>query len=252
MYVYGIGAAQIPDKVGETIDIAGIDTNELRVLNDEHGDRLSDIVGSVLNHKKIFSEKDIENPRQKKCWDIVKAPFLYVEGDIIDDPEHMDAAAAKALLRYTAAHPELPLKVGLSVEGAILERNGDGNKSLMRTKATGVSLTVKPCNSKCLLFPVNDLMKSMPPSALPQKYINALKNPSLTPSIKESKLDLLKKSVQKLKKSVDNILGEFTSMKCYSCGNVDKFFKASSGWPNHCEQCGDRFTMRQIYKALTK
>ena len=108
MMIYGIGAAQVPDKSGETIDIAGLDVSGLSYLNDEHGEKMRDMIGAVRRHKKIFRPEDAVSEWQKQCWNEVKAPFLYFEADIIDDPEHEDAKAAKSLLKYVAAHPELP------------------------------------------------------------------------------------------------------------------------------------------------
>lgn len=256
MLVYGIGAAQIADKVGETIDINGIDTNDLRYVNDEHGERLSDMLGGVKRYKKIMGEKDCEGDWQKRCWQLAKVPFLYFEGEINDDPEHEDAKAAKSLFRFVNAHPELPLRIGASVEGAIVERGGEkgqpGYGQLQRTIAKGISLTVKPCNPVCQVFVAQDLQKSEPPKAIPEKYRLALLDETLTPSFRENKIHTLKVHVEELRKSVSNLLGQFTDLSCKDCGHSDRFFKSSSSWPNHCVACGSRFTMKQLFRAAAK
>jgi ribosomal protein S27E len=256
MLVYGIGAAQIADKVGEIIDINGIDTNDLKYVNDEHGERLSDMLGGVKRYKKIFGEKDCEGDWQKRCWNVAKVPFLYFEGEINDDPEHEDAKAAKSLFRFVNAHPELPLRIGASVEGAIVERGGEkgqaGYGQLNRTIAKGISLTVKPCNAVCQVFVAQDLQKSVPPDAIPEKYRKALLDTTLTPSIRETKLQTLRNQVNTLHKSMTNLLGQFTDLNCKDCGHSDRFFKSSSSWPNHCVACGSRFTMKQLFRAAAK
>lgn len=252
MIIYGIGAAQVPDKVGETIDIAGLDVSDLRYLNDEHGEKMRDMLGSIRKYKKIFTEKDAVSDWQKRCWGEVRAPFLYFEADIIDDPDHEDAKAAKALLRYVNAHPELPLSVGGSVEGGIAERSGPDKKHLSKTIGKGISLTVKPCNSRCKVFVAQDLQKSEPPSQIPEKYQKRLLEERLTPSFRETGLFVLQQQVEKLNKSVFSLFGQFTDLTCKSCGFSDRFFKSSSNWPNSCGKCGDRFTMKQIFKAASK
>lgn len=252
MLIYGIGAAQVSDKVGETIDLAGLDVSELRYLNDEHGEKMRDMLGSIKKYKKIFTERDATTDWQKRCWGEVKAPFLYFEGDIIDDPEHEDAKAAKSLLRYVNAHPELPLAVGASVEGGIAERSGPDKKYLSKTVGKGISLTVKPCNPKCRVFIAQDLQKSEPPGALPEKYLRRLQDSRLTPSFQEIALVSLQHQVETLRKSVTSLFGQFTDIRCPSCGHGDRFFKSSSNWPNCCGQCGERFTMKQIFRAVSK
>jgi hypothetical protein len=252
MIVYGIGAAQVADKVGETIDIKGLDVSDLRYLNDEHGDKMSDMLGSIRKYKKIFNEKDADSDWQKRCWREVKAPFLYFEGEIIDDMEHEDAKAAKALMRYVTAHPELPLRVGGSVEGGIVERTGPDNKFLTRTVGKGISLTVKPCNSACKVFMAQDLQKSEPPSCMPEKYQQRLLETWYTPQIREPAFVSLQDQLEILHKSVVSLFGQFTDVSCKKCGHSDRFFKSSNSWPNACVSCGDRFTMKQLFNALSK
>jgi ribosomal protein S27E len=257
MLVYGIGAAQIADKTGETINIQGIDTNDLRYVNDEHGERMADMLGGIKSYKKIFSEKDCEGAWQQKCWKVAKVPFLYFEGEINEDPEHEDAKAAKSLLRFVNAHPELPLRVGASIEGAIVERGATekgqvGYGDLKHTLAKGISLTIKPCNPACQVFIAQDLQKSEPPSFIPEKYRKALLDTTLTPSFRETKLNALRTQVDALHKSMTNLLGQFTDIQCKSCGHSDRFFKSSSTWPNHCVACSSRFTMKELFKAVSK
>lgn len=252
MRFYGVGAAQVVDNSGETIIIDNIDTSRLRLLTDEHGADAWSMIGGVDYHKKIHSSEECEDEHQRRCWEAVKAPFLFVRGEIAEQSGHPNAQAAASLLRFVSSKPDLPLKVGLSVEGGILERTGADQKVLNKTIATGVALTVKPCNPKCVLFAEQDLTKSDWGGTPPKAYYEALAKSDATRSFIEVPKVVLLMHLDTLKKSVEDYYGSFTSMKCWRCGQGVRFFKSSRDVPNRCGHCSSAFRMSDIYNAMTK
>jgi ribosomal protein L37E len=249
--IYGVAAVQSPDRVGETIIIKDINTDALRYINDEHSGDMFSMLGAITAHKKILSRNDCVSPRHIKCWDKVQKPFLYVEGELADEHDHPNAQAAAALLKFTHQHPELPLKVGFSIEGGILQRGeGKQHSTLEKTQGEGVSLTVKPCHPDVQLFLQNDLMKSLVPIDMPPKYIEALKKSGYTPSFKETKYTQLLPKLEKLKKSMEQFVDGITHISCKKCGQSTRLFKSSHEWPNACHKCGNGYKMKDIYKAL--
>lgn len=247
---YGIGAAQNSDSAGETIIIDNMDTSKLRVFCDEHGSDAWSIIGGINYHKKIHSAEECEDDHQRRCWEQARVPFLFVRGEIAEQSGHPNAQAAASLLRFVSSKPDLPLKVGLSIEGGILERAGQDNKTLNKTVATGVAFTVKPANPKCVLFAEQDLAKSY--TTPPKAYYEALAKSQATHAFIESPKLMLLMHLDSLKKSVDDYLGGFTSMKCWHCGDGVRFFKSSRDIPNRCPKCSSAFRAFDIYKAMTK
>ena len=253
--VFGVGAAQAPDNVGETILIDGVDLSKCRILSDEHGDDNGDIpffriIGSITKTKPIHNEKECEDPYQLKCWKHAGVPFIYVEGQMADDTDHPDAKSAVALLKF-CQQPNIPLQIGLSIEGGTLERGGTDKKTLVKTISSGFAWTIKPCNTKCSLFLKNNLAKSDRTIAPPARYFDALKKSQSTTSIFEDRAFVLKYLNEKLKKSLNDYQGAFTQVKCFNCGNAMRFFKAGQV-PNGCSKCGNYFSMSDMWRALNK
>ena len=260
---YGIGAAECPDNIEETISINGMNIDKLRGIRDEHDeDSMFRKIGAIKYAKKIFSQQDCENPKQLRCWQHAQVPFLYAEAELANDEDHPDAKAAAALLKFSQ-RPDIPLEIGLSVDGGILERRTkDGQitedkavgKQLAQTVATDLAVTVKPCNQKCKIWLENDLTKSdltMPPPAI---YFEALKKSQAKISFNEVNDNSFKiyMKLEKLKKSLADYLGGFTAMKCPKCSQSIRFFKSSNQLPNRCSHCGDSFSLEKIWDALNK
>jgi len=258
MRVYGIGATEATDAAGEKVILDGLDISRLRGIKDEHPDQESmfHTVGGITFAKKIRSQKDCENEYQLKCWNHVKAPFLYAEGVLANDEGHPNAQSAAALIKFTQRH-DIPLKMGFSVDGAVIDRVNEAGKKdekghiLASTVATNLSLTVKPCNSQCRLWMFNDLTKSDMSTPPPERYWKELQKSQRSSSINEDLDFKLYIQVEKLKKSVGSYFGGFTSIKCYKCGNGMKFFK-DGDVPNGCNQCGSHFSLSEIWKSLNK
>jgi rubrerythrin len=268
LQIYGIAAAQNPDNAGETLNIQNLDTSKLRYINDEHGDKMFDFIGGIRTHKKIFSEKDCENPYQLKCWQSAKVPFLYIEGELADDEGHPNAQSAASLLKFTTQRNDVPFKLGFSIEGGIIEKLrpdgspeqrdeegqliGEAGVNISKAVATGTTLTVKPCNPKCQVWLVNDLRKSDIQSVPPKAYYEALKKSRAATSFRENPEVKLMLKMEELKKSLNSYVKGFTSIKCHHCGNGTRFFKSTNDLPNHCPSCNNRFRMSDIWNAITK
>jgi len=258
MKVYGIGATENTDNAGEKVLLDGLDISKLRGIKDEHPeqDNFFHLVGGITYARKIRSEKECENEYQKRCWNHVKAPFLYAEGLLADDEGHPNAQSAAAMVKFTQ-RPEVPLKMGFSVDGGILDRRdasgkpSDDGKILAKTIATNLSLTVKPCNPQCRVWMFNDLTKSDMTMAPPARYWKELKRAEKNSSVTEDLEVKLYLKMEQLKKSLGDYFGGFTSMKCYKCGHGIKFFKAGEV-PNGCSNCGSHFSLSSLWKALNK
>jgi len=264
--IYGIGAAQNPDNADETILLDGLDDSRCHVLKDEHPEQENFFhqIGGVLKTRKIYKPEDCEDEKQARCWRHAQVPFLYVEAEIADDTDHPNAKSAAALLRFSK-RPDVPLDVGFSIDGGIARReDANGNptedaevgKILAHTIGTGISMTVKPCNPKCVTFLENDLTKSAAMALKPPpRYWEALKKSiaktSFNVVLEDEDLTLYLKC-EKLKKSLKDYMGGFTSMKCKNCGNGVRFFKSSKDLPNGCTNCGGSFSMADIWSSLNK
>lgn len=256
--LYGIGATQNTDNSGEKVLLDGLDISRLRGIKDEHPDQdnFFHLVGGITFAKKIHSIKECDNEYQKRCWEHVKAPFLYAEGTLADEEGHPNAQSAAAMVKFTQ-RADIPLKMGFSVDGGILDRRNDAGKPaedgkiLAKTIATNLSLTVKPCNPQCRVWMFNDLTKSDITMPAPKRYWKELKKEEKKSSIIEDVELKLYTKVESLKKSLSDYFGGFTSMKCYKCGHGIKFFKAGDV-PNGCNNCGAHFSMAELWKALNK
>ena len=263
--VYGILAAQNVDNSGETILIEGIDNSQLHLIKDEHPekDEFYSKVGAIKYSKKIFSAKDCENDKQIRCWNHALVPFLYGEGELADDQDHPNAQASAAMLKFTQ-RPDIPLSVGWSIDGGITQRTAsDGQPTedkelgniLAKTVAIAGSLTVKPCNPKCLAFIDADLTKSISTMSPPLNYLALLRKSqsktSFNECIESNQLELFIQ-VEKLKKSVDDYFSGFTSMRCNGCGKPVRFFKSTGSMPHKCGACSNTFSMKEIWKAINK
>jgi hypothetical protein len=155
MIIDGIFASETPDSSGEIISIKGCDITDLNngtgCVNYEHksGDGPNstplDIIGTILDAKKIFKQEDCGNERENMYWNKVKVPFIYGRARLYDGAGHPGAMAAAAIIRDHAANNEKIL-LRYSIEGSTIERDG---QYLNKTVARRVAATIKPCNRSC-------------------------------------------------------------------------------------------------------
>lgn len=153
-----IAGSQLRDTQGEMLSVEGADISELLAgngrLNDNHGKGFFNSIGRVTFAKKIFSDADCDDDRQKYFWEKVKSPYIYVKGVLYDDDEHPNAKAAAAILR-NIHKTDCPLKLKASVEGGVMARGIRDESLLARTKIHSVALTFTPANNATLVEPTS-------------------------------------------------------------------------------------------------
>ena len=150
--------SELKDTQGETLSIEGADISELQAgrgrLNDDHGKGFFNSLGKITDAKKIFKAEDCDNERHKYYWDKIKAPYIYVVGELYNNEDHPNAKAAAAILR-NIHREDVPLKLKASVEGGVLSRGISDPTRLAQTKIHSVALTFTPANTATLVEPLN-------------------------------------------------------------------------------------------------
>ncbi len=162
----GIAASSAIDTSSEAIDIENLDISSLKagqgVLNYEHrnpkqpGASFLDILGAITFARKIMSEEDCENDRQRFYWDQVQLPFCYIQAELFDDEKHPGAVAAAAIIRFYHERG-MPILVRFSIDGHTIERDGNVLKHCI---ARDVALTIKPANHSCVSGVLDEKAKS--------------------------------------------------------------------------------------------
>lgn len=161
-WIDGIAASENIDSTGEVVNIAGLDITSLAVdgpLNFEHKSDLPEqIVGKIMKAKKIFSEQDCEDDRQKYFWDMCQTPFVYILGELFDD--YTDSARHVAgMFRYDHDNRGKNQKNSLSfsIEGAKLPGAKDG-MTITRSIARKCTITSLPANKMAIaeMVPANN------------------------------------------------------------------------------------------------
>lgn len=183
MIIDGVAASEDIDSSGEIIEIDGIDISDFEngvgTLNYEHrnekdaGASANDILGRIVEAKKIFEKKDCENERQRDYWDKTKLPFLYIKAELFDADGHPGAIATAAIIRHYHTR-NLPVLVRYSIEGTTLAR--DGNK-IKKCVAKKVACTIKPCNKAAVSSVVEDPAEKKGKSIVEQLQRNELRRP---------------------------------------------------------------------------
>lgn len=143
-YLDGVGSSQAIDTAGEIVDLAGIDCSSLvgGALNWEHKSEVpAQLVGKVLEYKKIFSDADCESDRHKYYWDKIKTPYLYVMGRLFDDKKESSKECA-AVFQDDAEHPEERPMLGFSIEGSKVDKKG-----IVVTKSIARKITITNTNA---------------------------------------------------------------------------------------------------------
>ena len=154
--------SELKDTQGETLSVEGADISELASgngrWNDNHGKGFFNSLGRVTTARKILTEDDITNDRERYYWDQVKSPYIYAAGYLYNDEDHPNAKATAAILR-NIHKTDSPLRVKASVEGGVISRGIKDPSYLARTKIHSVALTFTPANNATLVEPL-DLKKS--------------------------------------------------------------------------------------------
>lgn len=142
----GIAATEDRDSQNEILSLEGADVSEMvqrGYLNDNHGQGFANILGRIVEAKKIFKEADAKSERERAYWDRVKRPFLYVKGYLFDDADHPNAKAVASIMKEFKKMGT-PLDVQMSVEGRVKERGPNG--LLKESMIRNVALTLVPAN----------------------------------------------------------------------------------------------------------
>lgn len=245
--IWGIAGTENVDRIGEKLIVSGADISDLHIINDEHKtNNCFSILGQITLAKKIFREQDCQDEFELKAWRTVQKPLIFVRGNLVGG-EHPNANAAQSLIKYGAQNPDFP--IGFSVEGATIDRQGN---TLNKTKVVAVSLTIKPCNPECRVYPAVNLTKSWDPVQFPKEYENFESRKAFR-NLPSEEMRLLSKSLfikdtLNLMKSGD--LDGAALMKCWNCGENKLFMKMRL--PNKCTACGEAFSMLDIYRATQK
>lgn len=197
-YIDGIGSSQVIDSSGEIVDIAGLDCSSLigGAFNYEHQNIApNQLIGKVLDYKKIFSEKDCDNDRHKHFWKKVKAPFLYVMGRLFDDKKESSKEVA-ALIKDDAEHPNEKPMLSFSIEGNKLPGAKEG-MTITHSIARKVTLTNLPANKTC----VAELMPKKSDKSKKDDFDSLFKGEVEFFAPEPSYLEFLEKKEQTLEKS---------------------------------------------------
>lgn len=175
--IYGIASSNALDKSGERVRLEGIDISTLTldgVLNTEHkAENMSQVVGKIVEAKKIYKESDCETKLQKKAWKSIEMPFLYIKGYLFDEVGHQSAKDLAAMLKFDrlmSRNSEQRPVIGFSIEGSKLDVK---NNIVEKCIARKVSVTTHPCNATCLAFVADD-EEDENPSQISQKEFSSI------------------------------------------------------------------------------
>jgi hypothetical protein len=159
-YIDGIGSSQTIDTHGEVVDLEGLDISTLvgGALSWEHemGESKGNgqlqvkvpqqIVGKIVQARKIFSEKDCLTDRHHYYWNKFQIPFLYIVGRLFDD-QKPSAIECAALFKDDRNNPNETPMVSFSVEGSEILKEGPIVKKSIARKVTITNLAA---NKTCL------------------------------------------------------------------------------------------------------
>lgn len=207
-----VAGSQLRDTQGEILDVGGADISELEagrgIINDNHSNKLPDVIGRITGVKKIFGLEDCDTDRHRYYWNKIKAPYIYTEGLLFDDEDHRSAKAAAAIIKHQF-RTDSPLKMKCSVEGGIVERGKKDERILARTKIRGLALTFTPANNATLVEGL-DLAKSAPTldeidlikSYAPYATVNV---PALIDLSQRSSIAKIRGNIEKIHDIVDGL-----------------------------------------------
>ncbi|HLD91678.1 MAG TPA: hypothetical protein VI911_11825 [Patescibacteria group bacterium] len=153
-YLHGIGSTTDLDSSGERVKIEGIDISSATqdgTINFEHkSEEPSQIVGKILEVKKILKKDDCENEHHEYFWKKAgERPYLYVAGVLFDKFNHPGAISIAAMLKFDQLTDKKNTKhvVNFSIEGSRLDKKGIWiEKCIMRK----ITVTTAACNKMCI------------------------------------------------------------------------------------------------------
>jgi hypothetical protein len=167
-YLDGLFSVETVDASGELVKIDGVDISNVAEgrcwVNWEHLQKENDddkrqhvpgseIVGKVIYAKKLFTEDDCENERQRYYWDLFKLPMIYGIIRLFNAQEGHESAKHIAATIRDSVENEEPLTIGYSIEG-----NNLGREKNVITKALlkAVAITLAACNKASVMAVLRD------------------------------------------------------------------------------------------------
>jgi hypothetical protein len=153
-FLAGIGATEDIDSSGEIIEIKGIDHSSLlkdgKVHFEHKNDNSSQVIGKIVDCKKILKESDCEHELHKYFWEKArKRPYMYVAAVLFDKMGHQGAKDALAQAKFDQ-HLDTDKTNGMSwwsIEGSRLDKEGNRIKKCI---ARDWAYTHRPCNKACI------------------------------------------------------------------------------------------------------
>lgn len=246
MKIHGIAGSEVLDKQGEILDINGADISALSlggILNDNHQRGFFNTLGVVTYAKKLMKKEDATTKEEKYFFDKIKAPCIYIQGELFDDEDHPNAKAVSAVLK---ACGKVPLQVKASVEGKILKKNKENGK-LEKTYINAVALTLTPVNGATLIEPM-EMQKSFD---IQNEYLELAKSLSVNKNIPQffelSEDIALYLNLLSLKKALS--INDFPEVTCLNCGNKNIIF---SIYQQSCNKCNKNFSFMEVVKMIKK
>lgn len=157
-----------PMRVGGIASTAALDADEERLVqeglsfdtfltegwfNDNHGKRSSDVLGYGTGAKLVSKGDRLPNGKlaDKRGW--------WVEGYLLDTPE------GRKVWNLTQALQDTPRKLGMSIEGDVLERDPMDNKVVRRADVRNVAITHCPKNTDTNLHALAKSLAAGAPSS---------------------------------------------------------------------------------------
>jgi hypothetical protein len=153
-WIHGIGSSEHTDSSGEKLLVNGIDVSSIdeMTINWEHKtDQSSQIVGKVIEAKKILKESDCENEHHMYFWKKAhEVPYLYIKAVLFDKYGHNGAQDVAAMFKFS--HDNFDGKqqkcvLGFSIEGSKVDKDGH---IIKKSIARRMTVTQNPCNKVCV------------------------------------------------------------------------------------------------------
>jgi hypothetical protein len=153
-WIHGIGSSEHTDSSGEKLLVNGIDVSSIdeMTINWEHKtDQSSQIVGKVIEAKKILKESDCENEHHMYFWKKAhEVPYLYIKAVLFDRYGHNGAQDVAAMFKFS--HDNFDGKqqkcvLGFSIEGSKVDKDGH---IIKKSIARRMTVTQNPCNKVCV------------------------------------------------------------------------------------------------------
>lgn len=182
-WIDGIAATEDLDSSGERIKIEGVDISSLTidgVLNTEHESKIaSQVIGKIVEAKKIFKESDCTNDRHKHFWKKARQrPYLYIAAVLFDKVGHVAAGDAAAMFNFDQLiDTDKTKSTGwFSIEGG---RMGKEGSNITKCVARKVAWTLVPCNKACTAELLED----------PDKFCKKITKDKVKDSMKKAEED---------------------------------------------------------------